>query len=1059
LSPSKKEKSVENKTFDDLMKWRCIGPFRGGRVVTVAGDSHNRNTFYFGACAGGVWKTDDGGNYWTNISDGFFNTGSVGALAVAESDPNVIYAGMGESTIRIDVSHGDGVYKTTNGGYSWKHMGLADTRHIGKIRVHPTNPDIVYVAALGHAFGQNSERGVFKSIDGGETWTKTLFKSDKAGAVDLSIDPHNPRIIYASVWEAHRNWWLMSSGGPDSGLYRSMDGGDTWEEISENRGMPSKLWGKTAISVSPAQSGRVWALVECDNNALYRSDDHGDTWEMVSDNQDLMSRAWYYTHLTADSQDPNTVYVNNLKFWKSTDGGRNFDAISTPHGDNHDVWIDPNDNQRMIQGNDGGANVSYNGGVTWSSIYNQPTAQFYRMDVDNQAPYRVYGTQQDNSCISVPSRSNHAAITWADSYLPGTGESGFIAVHPDDSNIVYHGAIGSSPGGGNALQRYDHRTRQIRLVTTWPRSHRGYGSEAHKYRFSWTYPIIFSRFDSNRIYAAGNHLFETTNEGHSWEIISPDLSTNDPEKQQISGGPINREMGAAEIYCTIFALDESYFDANVLWAGTDDGWVHITQDRGATWQNITPPELPEWAMVHCIEASPFDAGTAYVAATRYKLDDNTPYLYKTNDYGQTWSLITTGIPADDFTRVIRADPKRKGLLYAGTETGMYISFDDGSSWGPLQLNLPKVPIYDMKIKNDDLIVATHGRSFWILDDLSPLHQYEPKIAESKLHLFEPRETVRVLPKIFEDRLMASGGDKGKFYMTTLGIVTTGTTTVDENGVVEHHFLEAGNNPPKGAIITYHLGDEPDSLSLTLKNANGDLVRQYAHKPAGKRKQAQGPFLSKKAGWNRFVWNLRYPNVSQIKGDDAASKESIPGAMIAPGVYTMCLTADGESQEQSLIVMKEYGVDANHDDLQAQFKLYKAITDKCEQTVQVINQMRDLRAQLSGLKTRLNDEALIAEVASLTDKVLSIEGMLVMPDLRTGSTDLTNTGERLFNQLSGLPPAVYLGDYRPTVQAQAAFDAMAAEIDEQIGRFVDFLKTDLSTFNLKAEQASIPLVLV
>jgi len=682
------------------------------------------------------------------------------------------------------------------------------------------------------------------------------------------------------------------------------------------------------------------------------------------------------------------------------------------------------------------------------------------MDVDNQAPYRVYGTQQDNSCISVPSRSNHAAITWADSYLPGTGESGYIAVHPDDPNIVYHGAIVSSPGGGNALQRYDHKTRQIRLVTTWPRSHRGYGSEAHKYRFSWTYPIIFSRFDSNRIYAAGNHLFETTNEGHSWEILSPDLSTNDPEKQKISGGPINREMGGAEIYCTIFALDESHFDENVLWAGTDDGLVHITQDRGKTWKNITPSKLPKWAMVHCIEASPFDPGTAYVAATRYKLDDNTPYLFKTTNFGKTWKLITKGIPKDDFTRVIRADPSSKGLLYAGTETGMYVSFNDGTRWEPLQLNLPKVPIYDMKIKNKDLIVATHGRSFWILDDLSPLHQYEPKVAKSKLHLFKPRVTVRVLPKVFEDRLMAAGpgsSSQEKFYMTTLGIVTTGIATADENDVVSHHFLEAGNNPPKGAIVTYRLASGVKELSLEFKDAEGNLIRKYTQEPDDDK--AKGPFVSAKEGWHRFVWNLRYPNVSSVKGDDAAAKESIPGAVVPPGEYSVCLTADGKSEEQQLLVVKDYGVEATDEDLQEQFKLYKAITDKCEQTVQVINQMRDLREQLNGLTERLDDESLTSELQSLAETVLSIEVMLAVPDLRTGGTDTTNTGERLLSQLSGLPPAVYLGDYRPTVQAQEVFDTISAEIDEQIGRFLAFLKTDLSAFNVKAEAANIPLVLV
>ncbi|MEM8857725.1 MAG: glycosyl hydrolase [Chloroflexota bacterium] len=1050
---------MSKQTFDNLMEWRCIGPFRGGRVVTVAGDSQDRNVFYFGACAGGVWKTDDGGTYWTNISDGYFKTGAVGALAVAESDPNVIYAGMGESTIRIDVSHGDGVYKTTDGGRSWKHMGLSDTRHIGKIRIHPTNPDIVYVAALGHAFGPNSERGVFKSTDGGETWKNVLFKSDKAGAVDLSIDPNNPRIIYATIWEAYRNWWMMSSGGPESGLYRSMDGGETWEEISENKGLPKKLWGKAAVAVSPAKSGRVWALIECEKNALYRSDDNGDSWKMVSDKVELMERAWYYTHLTADSTDSNTIYVNNLRFWKSTDGGRNFDMIMTPHGDNHDLWLDPADNQRMIQGNDGGANVSYNGGVTWSTIYNQPTAQFYRMDVDNQEPYRVYGTQQDNSCISIPSRSNHAAIAWADCYLPGTGESGYIAVKPDDPNIVYHGAIGSSPGGGNALQRYDHRNRQLRLVTTWPRSHRGYGSEAHKYRFSWTYPLIFSRFDSNRIYAAGNHLFETTNEGHSWEIISPDLSTNDPEKQKISGGPVNREMGAAEIYCTIFALDESYHDANVLWAGTDDGLIHVTQDRGKTWQNITPEGLPDWAMVHCIEASPHEAGGAYVAATCYKLDDNTPYLFKTSDFGQTWTLIAAGIPADDFTRVIRCDPARQGLLYAGTETGVYVSFDDGANWSPLQLNLPQTPIYDMKVKNEDLVVATHGRSFWILDDVTPLRQYVEEIEGEKSHLFAPRTTVRVLPKVFEDRLNAAGASDGKFYMTTLGIITTGYATADENGVVSRHFYEAGNNPPKGAILTYYLKDDADWLTLEIKDSSGDVIRTYTSKPEGDGPQANGPFLAKGAGWHRFVWNLRYENVSKVKGDDAASKETILGAVIPPGSFTVCLTADGETHEQPLTVVKDYGVDATDGDLQAQFELYKAITDKCEETVHVINQMRDVRAQLDSLTGRVEDEDLIAQANAVSDKVLEAESMLAYPGLRQGMTDSTNKGQRLLDQLAAMPPAVYLGDYRPTVQAKEVFDTISAEIDEQSAKFVEILGSDLAELNLKVEQSSLPMIIV
>ena len=673
--------------FDGLLKWRCIGPYRGGRVVTVAGDVHDRNVYYFGACAGGVWKTIDGGLYWTNVSDGYFNTAAVGALAVSESDSNIIYAGTGESTIRIDVSHGDGVYKSADAGATWTHCGLSDTRHIGKIRIHPTNPDIVYVAALGHAFGRNEERGVFKSTDGGQTWRKVLYKSDKAGAVDLAIDPTNPRILYATIWEAYRNFWHMSSGGEDSGLYKSTDGGETWTEISGNQELPSGIWGKAGVTASPAQAGRVWALIENKDGGLFRSDDTGATWERVSKNTHLLSRAWYYTHVSADSQDAETVYVNNLRLWKSTDGGRTFDQLGTPHGDNHDIWIDPNDNTRMIQGNDGGANVSTNAGVTWTTIYNQPTGQIYRCETDNQTPYRVYGTQQDNSAISVPSRSHHGSITWADCYMPGTGESGWIAPDPRDANIVFSGAIGSSPGGGNALQYYNHKTRQLRLVTTWPRGSRGRGSQSLKYRFAWTYPILFSRHEAGKLWAAGNFLFQTTDDGQSWQIISPDLSRNEPSQQIPSGGPVNLEPGGAEIYNTIFSLAESHFEAGTLWAGSDDGLIHITRDGGNHWENVTPSNLPEWTMIHCIEASPFDAGTAYVAGTRYKLDDYEPYLYKTSDYGRSWQRINDGIPTHDFTRVIRADPSREGLLYAGTETGLYVSFDDGANWSRFQLKL------------------------------------------------------------------------------------------------------------------------------------------------------------------------------------------------------------------------------------------------------------------------------------------------------------------------------------------------------------------------------------
>jgi photosystem II stability/assembly factor-like uncharacterized protein len=600
----------------------------------VAGSYHDRNTFYFGACAGGVWKTTDAGTYWRCVTDGFLETGSVGALAVAPSDSNVIYAGMGESTIRIDVSHGDGVYKSTDAGRTWANVGLRDTRHIGKVRVHPTDPDTVWVAALGHAFGPNTERGVFKSVDGGETWKQVLFVSDKAGAVDLSVDESNPRILYATIWEAYRNFWQISSGGPDSGLWRSFDGGETWEEITRHHGLPEGTIGKIGVSASPAKPGRVWAIVEhTKKGGLYRSDNYGDTWEQVSDNQDLVSRAWYYMHVTADPQDADTVFVNNLDFWKSTDGGRTFEEIATAHGDNHDLWIDPTDNQRMIQGNDGGAGVSLNGGVTFSTIYNQPTAQFYHIAADVREPYVVYGTQQDNSSVAVPSRTALTGIRWGDCYVAGSGESGYIAVRPDDPDIVYVGAIGSSPGGGNALQRYDHRTKQIRLITTWPEGNRGTGAGELKQRFAWTYPIVISPHDPDTLYISGNQVYKSTDEGQSWEAISPDLTRADPETLKATGGPVNLDAVGAEVYATVFAFAESPHEAGVFWAGSDDGLMHISRDGGKSWDDITPPDLPERTLISMIEPSPHDPATAYVAATRYKLDDYAPYLYVTRDFG------------------------------------------------------------------------------------------------------------------------------------------------------------------------------------------------------------------------------------------------------------------------------------------------------------------------------------------------------------------------------------------------------------------------------------------
>ncbi|MEM7117661.1 MAG: glycosyl hydrolase [Chloroflexota bacterium] len=1032
--------------FEGLLKWRCIGPFRGGRVVAVAGDTKNHNTFYFGACAGGIWKTEDAGTYWECISDGQLKTSSVGALTVSASDPNVIYAGMGETTIRIDVSHGDGVYKSTDAGKTWTSMGLEDTRHIAEIVVHPTNPDIVYVAAFGHAFGPHPDRGVYKSTDGGETWRKVLFRSEKAGAIDITMDPNNPRILYAAIWEAYRSFSQISSGGPDSSIYKSTDGGETWTELTSNPGLPKGTLGKIGVAAS-TQPGRVWALIEHKEGGMYRSEDYGETWTQVSGDMNLVSRAWYYVHVHADPVDGNTVYVNNLNLWKSIDGGNTYDQITTPHGDNHDIWINPANTQIMVQGNDGGANVTQNGGKSWSSIYNQPTAQFYHLDVSNDDPYKVYGTQQDNSSIAVPSRSNGRSITWADCHLAGSGESGYIAVNPDDPDIVFVGAIGSSPGGGNALQRYDHRSKQIRLVTTWPVGMRGYGGESHKYRFAWTYPIIYSPHDSNTIYIGGNQVFKTNDEGQSWEAVSPDLTRADPDTLKPTGGPINKDSLGAEIYATVFALAESPHQQGVLWAGSDDGYLHMTHDGGENWHNLTPDEWPEWLMISMIEPSPHNPSTIYVAGTRYKLDDYKPYIYKTNNNGETWEQITDGIPVDDFTRVIREDPNREGLLYAGTETGLYVSFNGGDSWERFQLNLPVSPIHDLKVKNGDLVVATHGRSFWILDDLTPLYQYSDSIADKDAHLFKPRSSVRVLPKIFEGFSRGIVGKKS--YMSTLGIVAAFTQTKTKEGALEAAFHDSGENPPREAIITYHLKEGGGEMKLSFSDMDGNVIREIAgyQEPSDNKKEADDALkASNEAGWNRFLWDMRHEPVTSIKGTDPVAQQAIEGAMVVPGTYQVTLTVGEESMSESFEIIQEPGTTGSQADLQEQYQLWVTINEKLDEAAQAINQMRDLREQLAGWADRAGDEALCKQAADLKEKVLEIESSLTVPDLRPGWPDGINAGWRLFDQLKGLPAAINLGDYKPTDQAHEVYADLAGKIDEKLAELSAFLDNELAAFN-------------
>ena len=1156
----------------DAMRFRCIGPPRGGRVVAVAGDPVEPAVFYFGAVAGGIWKTEDAGATWENVSDGYLKTSSVGALAVSDSDPNVIYAGMGESTIRADVSHGDGVWKSTDRGRSWVHVGLADTRHVSEIRIHPRDPDRVWVAALGHAFGPHPERGVYRSTDGGASWERVLYRDgdaertspsrrdrserispsrdNRTGAADLALDTRNPSILYASLWTVHRNFWELASGGPGSGLWRSTDSGTTWIEITANLGLPATaVLGKIGVAASPARDGRVWALVESDTApGLYRSEDFGETWTLASDRQDLRYRPWYYMHVFADPQDEDTVYVNNLQMWKSTDAGAHFTPVPTPHGDNHDLWIDPRDNRRMIQGNDGGANVSFNAGASWSSVYNQLTAQLYTVDTDGSAPhYLVYGTQQDNSSIGVPSGTNDGAITWADCRVAGTGESGYVAVDPRDPDVLYVGAVGSSPGGGGALQRYDHRTGQIRLVNVWPEHHGGIGPGELRYRFGWTFPIRFSPHDPKVLYTGGNRVFRSTDEGQGWEPISPDLTRAAADKLGPSGGPITLDTSGAEHYCTLYTLAESPHEPGVLWAGSDDGLVHLSRDGGRSWRDVTPPDLPEWAFIRTVEPSPHAPGALYLAATRYKLDDPAPYLYRTDDYGERWQAITgsgdCAIPPDDYTRVIRADPGCPGVLYAGTETGLYVSLDGGATWRRWRSNFPVTPVYDLKIEGTDLVIATHGRSFWILDDLTPLHREaaeragggglgavpgsgavsgsdtgsgagaglgfsagsdavpDPGSDAASIGLYAPRRTWRLLPDVMD---FITGTD-GKDYSIGLGKAATYVASRNDAGLVERRFLDAGEAAPIGAIVYYTLpedvaaegragagrddstsaasatsdtalatpaasepaasaGGAAPSCSLTFLDAEGALIREFRPKPAGYDKLDDedkaldpGPWMPVRAGVNRFVWDLRHPGATRLRGNKTG-EEAERGPLVLPGTFQVRLTVGEHTLTESFEVANDPRSPASPEDLREQLDCLLAIRDRISAAYEGVRRIRETTGEIERWCTRLgggHDAALEAGRA-LCEALAAVESALVLPGRQTDTFGL-NRRVRLNAALASVISIVDSADARPTTQARALAGEYMARIDGELDRLKTLLDRDLGTFNDLVSEANLPPV--
>ena len=1036
--------------FLNATTWRLVGPFRGGRSIAVVGHPTEQLTFYFGACAGGVWKTEDAGATWRNVSDGYFTSSPVGALAIAPSNPSVIYAATGESTIRGDVTIGDGMYRSDDGGESWWHIGLKDTRHIARVRVHPRDENLVYAGALGHAFGPHSARGVYRSKDGGQNWENVLYRDENSGIADMIMDPKNPNVLYASMWETRRYPWALHSGGPGSGLFKTIDGGDTWEELSNNPGLPEGLLGRIGVAVAPQRPSRVWALVESKEGGLYRSDDFGATWKLINPDPNLRQRPWYYMHIVADPVDPDTVYIMNLQMWKSIDGGESFSNVPTPHGDNHDLWIDPSNTKRMIEGNDGGACVSLDGAVTWSSINNQPTSQLYHVTTDTRFPYRIYGAQQDNTTITVPSFSWRGAIVGDDSYAIGGGESGYIAVRPDNPDIVYAGSFVAR------MTRYDHSSQQAVEITVWPEDPIGYSAEDWTYRFQWTFPIHISPHDPEILYTGGNHVFRSTDGGQSWKPISYDLTRADPETLVPSGGPITGDNIGTEIYATVFALAESPVTPGVLWAGSDDGLVNVSRDNGETWTNVTPPDLNDWPLISIIEPSPHDDATAFVAATRYKLDDNTPYLYKTHDFGETWERITNGLPEDDFTRVIREDPERKGLLYCGTEGGLWVSWDEGGMWHRIQGNLPVVPIHDLVVKDSDLLLATHGRSIWSLDDIEPLRAWNPGMESEKAALFPPKPSYRMKPP------RAFGGRDAlgyKAYLTVGGRTTLGRTYLDEDGDLQIEPMEGGKNAPSGVMVHYYLGSEPSGdIKVTFLTKDGEEIRSFS---SADEKKHNNTRLKTEPGLHRFVWDLRYPPGTELGfgvlsaywGGGGEGPEAVPG------IYQVRLEVDGEVQTHEFEIRKDPRIDATQEDLEAQFDLLMQIRNKLSDVHDIVLRSRSLREQVDGWVKRLEETGnpdLSAEAARVSEKLSAAEGNLV--EARTkGYADSFNYPPKVNSKLASMQGSVSFGDTRPPEQQYEVFNHLSALADQHIATLQEVLDTDLAALNQKIIDAKVPAI--
>lgn len=1009
LAPSR---SLEPQALPALraMRWRGIGPYRGGRVTAVSGVRHHPNVYYLGATGGGVWKTEDSGVTWRPVSDGDVNRGSIGAIAVAESDPDVVYVGTGEACVRSNFSEGDGVYRSTDAGRTWTRVGLDSTRQIGRIVVDPSNAQIVYVAALGDVFGPSDERGVYRSRDGGRTWSRVLFVDENTGAVDLSIDPRSPAVLYAGMWQVRRRPWNLDSGGPGSGLYKSTDGGDTWRALTG--GLPAGVKGRIGVAVSPVRSSRVWAIVEAADGGVFRSDDAGATWIRTNGESTIRERAWYYSHIVADPADLDTVYVLTLQINRSTDGGRTFEAVRPRHSDNHALWIDPDDHERMINGNDGGASISVTGGRTWTTEDNQATGQFYHVATDGRFPYRIYGAQQDSSTVSIPSRTSSGGIGLADWYSVGGGESGYVAPDPSNPDVVYAGSY------YGLLTRDDHATAQTRNVSVWPVTPGGRPAAGVKYRFQWTFPIVASSHAKGTIYAGANVLFRTSDGGADWEAISPDLTRNDRSKQGPSGGPLTGDNSSADYYDTIFTVAESPLAAGTIWVGTDDGLVQVTRDGGGHWQDVTPGGMPEWARVSLVSASPHDPAAAYVAANHYQMDDRRPYIFKTRDYGRSWTLLVSGLPADAFARAVREDPERRDLLYAATERGVFVSTDGGARWRSLQLNLPAVPVTDLVVQDGDLVVSTEGRGFWVLDDLTPLRRPDPWTAGEAL--LPPRPAYR-------DR---AGG--------------FGRAAPDE-----------GENPPAGAIIYYTLPPGTTSpVSLEIRDGAGAVIRRF--------ERGSGPdALTADAGLNRFVWDLRYPGAEPPPAGTLLFGGSTRGPLAAPGTYEVRLTVGSWVQAAPLEVRGDPRAGTSADGYRRQFDLLIRIRDRVSEAHRAASDIVALRRGLASAGDRLRaggrDGGALAERAGEVSRRLEkILDVLIQPLLKTGN-DVLGHPVGLNSLIASVGSAVASADAPPTRQSYEAFDDLSRRLDDRLRALEAIESTDLPALNRELRSRGLAAV--